>query len=235
MTRIAVFVEGITERKFIKKLIYRRYSAVAKVLVKELVLRGKDPFLQKIDANQAQGIDCLFLIIEAPEHSKLLSMIKANAENMINNVGYSFIIGLRDLTPNKRGEKIVVINGIDRFLSGLSVTNKISIVLAVMETEAWFLYDWQLFQRLHGNLSPDYIKGALNIDLINDDPELQYNDPSHIIDKVLRLVELRYRKHESEIDNIVGNIDFNFMFSCTNKIDSFLRFVSKLDCCGLLP
>ena len=231
MTKVAVFVEGLTERKFIRKLIYRRYSAVANVLVQDLVLRGKAAFLQEID--DKPGIDCLFVIIEAPDYSQIISMIKANAENMINNSGYSFLIGLRDLIPNRRDEKSVVINGIDRFLSGLSVKNKIGIVLAVMETEAWFLYDWQLFQRLHGKLSPDCIKGALNIDLINDDPELQYNDPSHIIDKVLRLVELRYRKHESEIDNIVGNIDFNFMFSCTNKIDSFLRFVSKLDYCGL--
>lgn len=233
MIKIAIFVEGITERKFIKKLVYQRYASVTNVLVKEMVLRGKDNYFQPITINQEQGIDCLFLVIEAPEYSKMLSMVMDNAENMIKNIGYAFVIGLRDLIPNRRNEKAAVVNAIDRLLSGLTIRNRIDIILAVMETEAWFLYDWQLFQRIDTTLSPSCIKGALNIDLINDDPELQYEHPSYIMDKILRLVRLRYRKHESEIDTIVGNIDFNYMFSCTNKIDSFLRFVSKLDCCGL--
>lgn len=232
MTKIAIFVEGITERKFIKKLIYRRYASVSSVLVKEMVLRGKGSYFQPIDVNQAQGIDCLFLIIEAPEYSKMISMVADNAETMIQNIGYAFVIGLRDLIPNRRNEKTIIINGIDRVLSRLTVRNRIGIILAVMETEAWFLYDWQLFQRIDNRLSTNHIKNSLGIDLVIDDPE-EYEKPVKILDKILRLADLRYRKHENEVDTIVSNINFNHLFSCDEKIDSFIRFRSKLDYCGL--
>lgn len=233
MTKIAIFVEGQTERKFVKQLIYQRYGSVPTVIVREMVLKGKGSYFQPIDVNQGQGIGCLFLVVEVPEYSKVLTMAIYNAENMVRNIGFALIVGLRDLIPNKRNEKAEVINLISRLLSGIAVRDKISIILAVMETEAWFLYDWQLFQRIDCRLSPSYIQSNLNIDLVNDDPELKYEHPSKTMDEIFRLVGLRYRKREGEIDTVVKSIDFNHMFSFSDKIDSFRRFISKLDYCGL--
>ena len=47
------------------------------------------------------------------------------------------------------------------------------------------------------------------------------------------MVGLKYRKHENEIDNILANIDFDYMFSCTNKIDGFVKLIDKLDHCAI--
>ncbi len=108
-----------------------------------------------------------------------------------------------------------------------------------METEAWFLYDWGLFQKINGELTAGHIKDVLNIDLVNDDPELKYPRPKKVIDDILKLVNLRYRKHKEEINMITSNIDYENMFSCcsnhcNSKIDSFQRFIRKIDCCGIL-
>ncbi len=228
MNKIAIFVEGKTERLFLNKLLYNRY---ANVLVREVVLKGKNPYFQTINVSDKPGIECLFVVVEAPDLNKLLTMVAYNAENLVNNFGYIAVIGLRDLIPNKKNEKISVINVINRRIRMLSVWEKTSIILSVMETEAWFLYDHLVFERIDTRLSPEKIKEALGIDLEKDDPETEYSNPKKIIDSIMRLAELRYRKHEDEINRIVGNIDFNNMCSCTGKIDSFLRLINKIDTC----
>lgn len=231
MTKVAIFVEGKTDRKFIEKVIYQRYAGVAAVLVKKMVLRGKNRYFQPISVSEGQAIDCLFLIIET---SQVISMVEANAVRMINEKGFAFVMGVRDVIPNRRNEIQSVMNGINRLLSKLTVFNKLSVIFAIMEIEAWFLYDWGLFQRIDSRLTPQRIKEALGVDVMNDDPELQYEHPSNLIDKIFQLVQLRYRKHDIEIDRIVRNIDYNYMFCCNNKISSFVRFIDKLDRCGIL-
>ncbi len=232
MTRVAIFVEGQTERTFVRRLLYQRYASETAIVVQEMVLKGKKRYFQPSVVSQIQGINYSFLIIEVPDYSQVISMVRHNAENMIRE-GFSFVIGLRDLHPNGRNEKANVTNVISALFKELTVRDKTGIVLAVMETEAWFLYDWQLFQRINNILCPNFIQTRLNYDLVNNDPELYYEHPSKSIDNILKLVRLRYRKRIIEIDTIVDNIDFNNLFSCTSKIDSFLRFVNLLDLCGL--
>lgn len=234
MNKIAIFVEGLTERKFAKRLIYQRYAHINPVIVREMVLKGKGSYFEPINVNHIVGIDYLFLIVEVPDYSRLLTTIIDNAENMFGKKGFVFILGLRDLIPNKRSEKGAVISAIRNALACIPLGERIGIVLAVMETEAWFLYNWQMFQRIDTKLCPSLINQELHVDLVNDDPETRYDRPAKVINDILHLAGLRYRKHEGEIDTIVHNIDFNHMFSCSDRVDSFRRFVGILDrCCSL--
>ncbi len=93
------------------------------------------------------------------------------------------------------------------------------------------------YRPLQGNrearLTSANIHSRLGLDIVNDDPELAYNHPSRTLDEILKLVHRRYRKHSSEIDSVVGNIDVAHLSSCTGKIDSFFDFIRQLDSCVL--
>ena len=83
-------------------------------------------------------------------------------------------------------------------------------------------------------MTPNRIKNEIGVDLIADDPESAYEAPEKILNKIFRLVNLKYRKHGSEVKEVVDNIDFQHLFSCNTKINSFFIFVETMDRCGLM-
>ena len=92
-----------------------------------------------------------------------------------------------------------------------------------------FLCNYHLFEKTDTRLTTGHIQCQLNLDLVNDDPELKYEKPSKTMDNILRLVGLRYRKYGAEIEAVVRNIDFRYLFSCNNKVSSFFNFVDELN------
>ena len=140
MTRIAIFVEGQTERKFVKKLIGQRYGHLI-LKVAEVIRRGKDRFILVQDLQESLGLDCFVLLIEVPSRDTLVSYIMDNATNMVSKKDFNLLLGLRDLFPDQRSDKIQIIDSISMTLRRSPAYNKIRVVLAVMETGAWFLCD----------------------------------------------------------------------------------------------
>jgi len=228
VTRIAIFVEGQTERKFAKKLIWQRYGHLTPK-VNEIICHGKGRFISIQEPQAYPGVDWFVLLIEVPSRDTLVSYIKDNATNMIFKRGFNLLLGLLDLFPDKRSDKIQRINAINTTLKESPACDKVRVILAVMETEAWFLCDWHMFQRIDTRLTTAFIQSHLGLDLVTDDPELAYKHPSKTLDEILEQVQRRYRKRSSEIDTVVGKLDLGFLCSCTSKIDSFFRFISELD------
>jgi hypothetical protein len=233
MYKVAIFVEGLTEKVFIKKLIGKRYGNSPYRLIESRLVKWEYLLLQPLEASTV--LACEFIIIEVPSYDLLFSYVIENAPDMIHRHKYDFIVGLRDLHPAKRDEEATIMKLNSRLLEVIPDRDKIALILAIMQTEAWFLCDHTLFQRINSTLTPDYIGSALNLDLINNDPELTYNAPATVLKKILELVGLTYRKHKSEVNTVVNNIDFDYLFSCNGKISSFFKFVGAVDHCGLLP
>ena len=229
MIKTAIFVEGLTEREFIKKLIYKRYGN-RPVLVREMVMKGKNRYFESLEGKYL-GIELLVFLVEVPDYTSVATMIMKNAEEMVMKKGFAEVIGLRDLSPNRRSEKAKVIETIDRLLRRMTVYDKIGIYLAVMEMEAWCMCDWDMFRRIDNRLIPKHLENSLNIDVVNGDPEEDYGRPHVVMDKILRLVNLRYRKHEEEIKRMVENTDFDYLGRVNNKVDSFIKFRNRLDNC----
>jgi len=230
MIRIAIFVEGKTERKFAKKLIGRRYGHL-RIRVTEMIRKGKNAYIANGELRESPGLECSFLLVEVPSREKIPSYVRDNAPNMVLKQSFNLLLGLQDLYPEKRSDKMRTMDLINMSLGKSPVYDKISVILAIMETEAWFLCDWRMFERIDARLTADYIRSHLAIDIANNDPEEAYGHPSKTVDDILKLVQLRYRKRSSEIDRIVGNIDIEYLCSCTSKINSFFKFVTKLDSC----
>ena len=228
MISIAIFVEGQTELKFAKKLIGQRYGHLT-FRINEVVRRRKNTYMPNEAPKQSAGLDCSFLLVEVPSREKIISYVVDNASNMVTRKGFNLLLGLQDLLPNKRSDKMRIMHSIDNILKKSPVYNKIGIVLAIMETEAWFLCDWQMFERIDPRLTNSYIQTSLGLDIVNNDPELVYGHPSRTLGKILKLANRRYRKHGPEIDAIVSNLDITYLCSCTGKIDSFFNFIRQLD------
>lgn len=229
MIKIAIFVEGLTETSFIKKLIAKRYGK-SPYRMNERKLR-KWEYISLQLGRDSIGLDYDFIIVELPSYDKLFSYVIESSAGMIRKQGYDLLIGLRDLYPNDRSDKDIIIRFNDKMLAGNSERGKITLILAVMETEAWFLCDHSVFERIEHKLTSDKIKSELKIDLVNDDPELTLEKPAETINRILQLSGsgMGYKKKQEEVDNVVNNIDFNYLFSCTGKIDSFFRFLRELD------
>ena len=226
MIKIAIFVEGQTERIFLRKLFYYCDKRVRTI---EISLR-KDGFLASADQYDETDLDCLILIVECPSVEKIFSYTCSNAENLIKRNSYDKVIALRDLIPAKLRDKNEIIDAMNKALQNVPCNESIKALLAVMETEAWFICDPALFQRMDNRLTTDFIRRNLKYDLINTDPE-SYDNPHEVIDKILRLIGARYRKHLDEVERIVQNLDCTKLMTTQDKIESFRIFLSELDCC----
>lgn len=232
MIKVAIFVEGLTETRFIKKLIGQRYGHLP-YQIREIRFRTWDEYAPLQALKDLPGLTCGFLLIEVPSYDKLFSYVIDSAAGMVHKQGFNLLLGLRDLHPSKRNDKPIIVGMHNRILASKPERDRIALILAVMETEAWFLCDAHLFERIDYNLTPSYIQSQLNLDLINNDPEITYDAPSQTLDSILRLISRRYRKHGTEVDTVVNNIDYNYLCSYSNKIDSFFQFLNALDHCGL--
>jgi hypothetical protein len=226
MIKIAIFVEGQTERIFLRNLF--RYCD-QKVKTQEISPRGMG-FLSSVDQYDEPDLDCLILIVECPSVEKILSYTCDTAEKLIKHYSYTKVIALRDLIPNKRKEKGQILDAMEQAIEKIPCGDRVKVVLAVMETEAWFIYDSAMFGRIDSKLTTDFIQRELGFDLINTDPE-SYAKPHEVLDKILSFTGVGYGKHLSEVERIVQNLDFPTLLGTQGKIDSFRIFLKEVDCC----
>jgi hypothetical protein len=171
------------------------------------------------------------LVYDVGGDGNVVSAVKERSQKMIKSAGYSWILALRDLYPNSRAEKKAVIEAFNRIFKKYSYRSKLRLILAVMEIEAWFLADHDLFERLNPTATAKTIKERLDIDLIKDDPE-SYEHPAEKVKAIFNLFDENYKKKEKQSHKIAANLDYNYLI-CSDevlkKINSFHYFVKYLD------
>ena len=66
--------------------------------------------------------------------------------------------------------------------------------------------------------------------MLNNNPE-SYRHPSEIINKIYKLIGMKYKKKEKQTFNIVNNIDFEFLCSdeIIEKMTSWKYFLDCID------
>ena len=190
MIKISFFVEGQTERIFLEKLL-DEYFNPSELVIDSYKLIGRDRHLIR-QRKTYSGVRYYALIYEVGGDDRVVSALLDMADNMLNKAGYNHLIALRDLFRKPIGQKHKVINAVLNIFNEYSFAAKLKHVLAIMETEAWFLADCDLFSRLDPQLTPAYINNNLGIDLVNDDPET-CRHPSKVIDDIFRLIGSRYK------------------------------------------
>lgn len=230
MIKIAIFVEGQTERIFVEKLL-NCYLTHPYFTIKSVKLLGDKVSIITRESNHPE-IKYYFYIVDVTGDGNVMSALLERHEDMFVNQKYKKIIALRDLFPFKRKDKCKVVNSIKKlFNEKTSFSDRLKLIFSIMEIESWFLGEYNVFSRIDPVLRPEFINRKLKINLFEDNPEL-YKKPSTIIKRIYRLIKKDYTKSEKQAHNICHNIDYEFLCynnELHNRIKSFKYFLNCID------
>ncbi|MCK4408211.1 MAG: DUF4276 family protein [Bacteroidales bacterium] len=230
MIRIAFFVEGKTERIFIENFLDNYYTHPFFNVESQELRGGRAKKIIKSNYED-NNIKYSFLIFDVGGDGSVAGAILERSKKLIESYGYNHILGIRDLYPNTREQLDLVYSTFNEIFQNDSILNDISLIIAVMEIEAWFLADYPFFLKVDNRLTASKINENLSIDIENDDLE-EYRQPAKIIDKIYKIVGKRYKKRESDSYSICSHIDFDELCLNQNKrnrIPSFDSLINKID------
>ncbi len=238
MRKIAIFVEGNTELIFVREYLRKRFEfqdLEIECRKRQFGRFDKVPF-PVLNSNAKYH----FRIIDSGSDARVLDDILED-ENLLVNLGYHKIIGLRDMYSEnylkeiKHQRKVhLELNQkfIDRFNARINREAKnpeqIYLHFAIMELEAWFLGIPELWERK--GISNQSIKDKIGFDLSEINPETTFLHPAEIVKDILKITNGTYRKQASEVESLVGKItkqDFEDLQN-SQKCNSFKEFTSNL-------
>ena len=162
MRKLALFVEGQTERLFVQALVE---SCAAECNVQIEARRGNGGrkfkrIYMEIDAKKlGTGEDYFVLIIDSGSDEGVVSDIMDRFDDFVRE-NYAMIIGLRDVRP-------ISIHEIEKLQTGMEASVAplagipIEFYLSIMEVEAWFLAENTHFLRIAPELTEERITDEL--------------------------------------------------------------------------
>ncbi len=140
---------------------------------------------------------------------------------------YEKILGLRDVYPMTYSDIAKLETGLKYHVPTRPVP--VSIMLAVMEIEAWFLAETTHISRIHSSLTLDFIKNKLHLDLATTDLERR-SHPANDLDNIYHLGGLAYNKKKSCILRTIRALDFSRLYLDLKERMTYLgKFVAELD------
>ena len=229
MKKIAIFVEGLTERIFIDKLLQELITE-KKLAIKSVDASGgkKCPrftvtITEDIITNETKF---QILVFNSCTDNRVLSDIRDNYESLSNN-GYTTFIGIRDLFPDYLyTEKTEAFEDANFFISSFQNT---FIIFATMETETWLIGELNHYTNLDSSLTLTHIKDNL-IDLENIDFEKDITNPADMLHAIYQLKGKNWEKTESQITETIESLDYENLYCETrNKIPSLNQLITELD------
>ena len=228
--KIAYFVEGQTEQIFVEKL-FQEIAGYKKISIEIFKFQGgKDNrIIQSLKPSIVKDAPFFVLLYNCDCDSQVVSDIRKQHESLTNS-DYEKNLGLRDLYPQPLEKKPEIEKGIRGFLKPLQKMGiPISMNLAVMKIEAWFLAEWHYFSKLDNSLSPDFILHKLGLDLINIDVE-QRPHPSQDLDDIYQLISSNYDKSEKTSQEIINYLDYEFLYlELVSRIKQLKSFICEID------
>lgn len=220
-------------RSFLEKAGFNKIFGICDLYKKEEKRTDKQNILSKLYSS----IDLMWFKLTEEIINNIRHNVKptqlSNLKLLINR-NYSEEKLIKELNKIKLHKNIIdIILDPMKEIKG-NFSDKISLILAVMETEAWFLADYNLFSKIDNKLTPDYIKAKLNLDLINDDPEEnpKYDKPANLVKDIYDLSDnQKYTKRIGDCYKITEKIDYDYLYEGTKgkKIAAFHLLVDKLE------
>jgi hypothetical protein len=212
--RIAVFVEGQTEQEFVKRLC-TEIAGDNNLAVDERKAfgpRNRRFVCQVFLTPSRPRVRYYVLIINSSGDETVLSDLCDEHQSLVDQ-GYEAILGLRNVAPANRAEIPRIEGAIEKALR-LRLAHRtvtVSLLLAVMEIEAWFIAECNHFQRLDQRLTSSLIRTRTGIDPSKCDVE-SIDRPAKTLDRIYRLVGKSYRKKKLQAMTIVGVLDYTHLY-----------------------
>ena len=140
MNKLAIFVVGQTEQIFAEKLVLS-ISPDANVAIRvELATGGRRREARRRveirGTSNAEGHKFVVLIVDCGQDNRVQSDIIENYDRLIAE-NYKYIVGIRDVISHQRNDIQRIREGFGFRLPNDPIEP--SLILAIMETEAWFL------------------------------------------------------------------------------------------------
>lgn len=228
MKKMAIFVEGLTELKFIDRLLREvitgRHLQIAHARASGGARGSKRVMSISAMSEAHEEKKYFFLIVDSGSDNRVGSDIRENYDSM-SAQGYASIIGVRDVRPDFSFSDLPKLRG--RLCYRLKTKPiQVLFVLGVMEIEAWFLAEHSHFSRIHPEITPLRIKEELGFDPITDDMQLRACPAKDLSDSYA-LEGFVYKKKFSSIQRTIDALDYAAIYcDHPNKfpdIDSFMR------------
>lgn len=219
MKKLAIFVEGQTERCLVERIV-SEYVGLSKLVLVRQELHGGH-YRTLVISYQDRALFYI-LVVDCQGDEKVLSVVKENYDGLIDQ-GFSRVIGLRDLYPKRLDELARVQTSItDNLPVGVL---GVDFIIAVTEIESWFVQDDTHYHRIHCDLTLDRVNHQLGIDITKDSAET-LRRPSKDLNDVYNLVEVKYKKKKGQCIRTVNALDIEHLFLNGRKLlvslDQFL-------------
>lgn len=212
MRKTAIFVEGQTELIFVREYLLR-FFAYQNIDLECRTLFSDGKFESAEYDFPNKEAEFHFQIINVGGDTAVLSrMLKR--EMYLYQAGYEKIIGLRDMFTEEYLKKSATVdpklntkfieasqNAIQRVAAQ---PKKITLCFATMETEAWVLGMFELFERMDEKLTPEFIHENLEFNLKETDPENYFFQPSKNLDEIFQLIGKAYGKKKGDVEAIAN-------------------------------
>ena len=229
MNKLAIFVEGQTEQIFEENLVLSLGDDANVGLSIERATGGsqRNPrrMIEITGASDPEGRKFFVLIVDCMQDNRVQSDIIENYDRLIAE-NYKHIVGIRDVFPHLHGDIKRIRK---KFDFGLQVDPiKPLLILAIMETEAWFLAEHSHFPRIHAGLTIERIRQEFGFDPVHDDMQLR-DHPSKDLENIYFLETMIYDKTRKKVERTVNSLDFSVVQNeLAAKIDDLGNLVTLL-------
>ncbi len=233
MKKIAFFVEGQTEMYFVNKLL-KEVAGYKKMSVNLLQRRGGGRVqMYEIAVEQPHENPSTpqyeALIFDCGNDEKVASDMKELAENL-TNLGYSEIVGLRDLYPET--DLVRMRRGIRFFLS--TIPNHFvpcSLIVAIREIEDWFLVEKDHYCCIDINLTEELILSSMiGFTPFTDDMSIRHNSASEDLRTIYQLVGKSYNKTKTKVERTVNCLNYtNLYLNVRNLVPELNELITIID------
>lgn len=230
MKKLAVFLEGQTERLFIEALIlYCAGRSNIRIQSKRGNLGRKYQriFIEVNATNIGTGDDFFILVIDSGSDSSVTSDIREFYQKLVDE-NYSLVVGVRDVHPLSRQEISKLRRGISSSIQTVQEL-PMEIHLSIMEIEAWFLAENTHFQRFDRRLTQARIVNELGL-FPDDDMAETRETPSEDLDRIHKIIGKSYDKSHAVVCKIVSSLSYqNLVNLHSHKIKDLGGLVSNLN------
>jgi hypothetical protein len=232
MKKLAMFVEGRTERVFVERLI-RLMVDLKRLRIAVFRASGgnKTPRRIKLVHQTPPGPEQEYYIqiVESQNDERVGSDVRENYEGLVR-ASFSMIIAIRDVYPRHTFAQVPALRSAVRYRVKTKPIDP-TFVLSVMEIEAWFLAEHSHFSKLHAGLTLERIKATFGFDPSADDMQTR-PCPHQDLHQIYQLEGLRYEKSARHLERTVRHLDYTRVYlelvqcypdlkTLVNALDSF--------------
>lgn len=222
MKKLAIFVEGQTDRIFVYELLKCVIGSHSFFVVQSKIIGGnKKPKIVKVVAEtKTAEAEYEIIIYDCGGDEGVVTRIREDAEKL-KKQGYTNILGIRDYYSSKM-PLLKLKNRQKALVANLGIPVKIIII--VMEIETWFLAEITHFERVHSRLTVERIKNDLGIELPIKDVRDVLN-PTKTLKEIYQLVHRPYSKRGTKVKKTIEALDLEIF---TKKIRYEIEELNKL-------